>query len=300
MCNDIMSDFIPYPRTPHIAGSGLQYGDDAGAVVPFSAIGGARVVIEEKIDGANAAISFDGAGGRMLQSRGAVLSVDRNVWRERHFNYFKSWTELEADALLERLEDRYVVFGEWMGAAHSVFYDHLPHLFLEFDVWDRADKCFLSTPARRRLLTGLDIAPVPVLFDGAVENEAHLRSLVRESVFRTEGWRDSLRRACAMAGDDYAKRLARMFTLGTSEGVYLKVEDGDRTVARMKWVEPGFVQTILDADIHWQSTFMVPNLLGQPVPGLPPNLLRPGAVGGSYDPDDPATWAALKSRTAPS
>ena len=47
-----------YPRTPHIQGSRLQPGDEDLSQIQFKAIAGRHVVLEEKIDGANSAISF--------------------------------------------------------------------------------------------------------------------------------------------------------------------------------------------------------------------------------------------------
>lgn len=286
-------DFISYPRTSHIEGSGLQKGDDRASNMPMSQLRSGFWVAEEKVDGANSGISFSDGYELTLQSRGAVLSRSKDVWRERHFNHLKTWADVNEGELLNRLEDRYVLFGEWMGAAHSVFYDHLPHLMLEFDVWDRKGEFFLSTLARRELLRGLDISSVPVLYSGSIDGPEHLRSLVKPSLFRTDDWEESLARSCAMVGDDYAVRRARMFDGGTSEGLYFKLEDGDRTIARAKWVEPGFVQIILDSDVHWQSTFVVPNFLGRSLPEFPPNLVRQNAVGGDYDPDKPDEWAAL-------
>src|SRR6266571_1703927 len=47
-----------YPRTPHLAGSGLQPGDEDLPVAGFEALEGRHLVVEEKLDGANSAISF--------------------------------------------------------------------------------------------------------------------------------------------------------------------------------------------------------------------------------------------------
>lgn len=63
-----------YPRTPHIEGSRLQPGDEDLSQIPFSEIAGKYLVIEEKCDGANAAISFDENGEILLQSRGHYLT----------------------------------------------------------------------------------------------------------------------------------------------------------------------------------------------------------------------------------
>ncbi len=64
-----------YPRTPHIEGSRLQPGDEDLDSVPFSAIASQYVAVEEKVDGANAAISFSPDGQMLLQSRGHYLTV---------------------------------------------------------------------------------------------------------------------------------------------------------------------------------------------------------------------------------
>lgn len=56
-----------YPRTPHLQGSRLQPGDEDLSQIPFDCIRGKRIVVEEKVDGANCAVSFDCDGQLMLQ-----------------------------------------------------------------------------------------------------------------------------------------------------------------------------------------------------------------------------------------
>ncbi len=55
-----------YPRTPHIEGSRLQPGDEDLDSVPFSVIASQYVAVEEKVDGANAAINFSPDGQMLL------------------------------------------------------------------------------------------------------------------------------------------------------------------------------------------------------------------------------------------
>ena len=73
---------IKYPRTPHIQGSRLQLGDEDLRQRPFSDIARRNVVLEEKIDGANSAVSFIDDGELRLQSRGHFLT---GGYRERHY-----------------------------------------------------------------------------------------------------------------------------------------------------------------------------------------------------------------------
>ena len=133
-----------YPRTRHLAGSRLQPGDEDLSQIPFSQIAGKHLVVEEKCDGANSAISFDENGQLLLQSRGHYLT---GGYRERHYDLMKQWASVHQDIFYEVLGTRYIMYGEWMYAKHTVFYDALPHYFLEFDIWDRETEGFLDTPS---------------------------------------------------------------------------------------------------------------------------------------------------------
>ena len=152
-----------------------------------------------------------------------------------------------------------------------------------------------DSASRRRLCEGLPIHGVPVLFRGTATTIDHMKSFVGPSVFRTpssiEDWRHSLERACALVADDFPKRLAKMDDSDLIEGIYVKIEDDERVVDRLKWVRPGFVQTILAADEHWQSRFPVPNLLEVRTDVFPSHLARRIGDAPVYDADNPSSWA---------
>jgi|SRR6185437_9021442 len=122
-----------YPRTRHVIGSRKQPGDEELESVPFSFLLGRNVVIEEKMDGANCAFSFNSKPEMRLQSRGHYLLGGP---RERHFDLFKQWAHAHDGRLFDAIGDRYIVYGEWLHAKHTVYYDALPHYFMEFDVLD--------------------------------------------------------------------------------------------------------------------------------------------------------------------
>src|SRR5262245_1610883 len=139
-----MTAIRKYPRTRHLEGSRLQPGDEDLDSAPFRAVRGRHLVVEEKLDGANAGLRFGPGGELLLQSRGHFLTGGH---RERHFDLFKQWATTHAGALREALGDRYALYGEWLYAKHTIFYDRLPHYFLEFDVLDLQRDVFLSTSA---------------------------------------------------------------------------------------------------------------------------------------------------------
>ncbi|NUR29247.1 MAG: RNA ligase family protein, partial [Catenulispora sp.] len=237
--------------TPHLAGSRLQPGDHDLAQVPFEHVRGRHLVVEEKLDGANAGISFDADGTLRLQSRGHYLSGGP---REKQFAVFKSWAATLADRLRPVLGDRFVLYGEWLYALHTVYYDALPHYFCEFDVLDTRTGEFLSTARRRELLAGLPIASVPVLREGAFATLGELTALVGPSTCRTANWRESLAEKAAQSAD----------TADEMEGLYVKVEEDGRVVERYKWVRASFLTAILDSGSHWADRPIVANGLADP------------------------------------
>lgn len=263
-------ELFRYPRTPHLEGSRLQEGDHGHDHVPYRELRGLRLVVEEKLDGANTGISFSPAGDLLLQSRGHYLV---GGGRERQFNFIKAWAQAHAGWLLQRLEDRYVMYGETMSKKHSVFYDALPHHFFEFDVLDRRTGQFLSTAARRALLAGGPVLSVPVLYDGlAPARLADLKALLRPSLAKTARWRDAFEATVRREGLDLALAWKQCDKSDLSEGLYIKVEADGRTLGRYKWVRADFVQAILAADKHHSEQPYVPNQLA---PGVDLYAPRP-------------------------
>ncbi|GGM11559.1 RNA ligase family protein [Dactylosporangium sucinum] len=242
-----------YPRTPHLQGSRLQPGDHDLAQVPFAELAGLPLVVEEKLDGANAAISFSPDGSLLLQSRGHYLTGGP---REKQFALFKAWAAGIRYELFPVLRDRFIVYGEWLYAKHTCFYDALPQYFCEFDVFDRAAESFLSTSRRRSLLDGLPIASVPVLHEGTVADLAALKKFVGPSLCRTPSWREALTDA---AGSSVADVLRETDMSDEMEGLYIKVESPDAVLGRYKWVRPSFHTAILDSGSHWQDRPIIPN-----------------------------------------
>ncbi|MBX3200123.1 MAG: RNA ligase family protein [Labilithrix sp.] len=247
---------LKYPRTRHVEGSRLQPGDQDLDAVPWRDVGGRHLVVEEKIDGANAAIRFAPDGTLLLQSRGHYLAGGA---RERHFSALKPWARAHAERLREVLDDRYVMYGEWVYAKHTVYYDALPHYFLEFDVLDTATGAFLSTPRRRALLAPLPVVSVPVLHEGPLRGLAELLDLVGPSRFKTGAWREHLGEEARSLELDVARVLDETDASNDMEGLYIKIEEGDRVVERLKWVRPDFLTSVVDSGTHWLSRPIVPN-----------------------------------------
>lgn len=254
-----METILKYPRTRHIEGSRIQAGDEDLKNVPFDEIKGHYVVLEEKVDGANCGISFGEDGRLLLQSRGHYLN---GGYGEKQFDLFKVWANCFRYELYQLLGTRYIMYGEWLYAKHTVYYDELTHYFMEFDLFDKEKHAFLSTNKRRELLKGSPfIVSVLVLFEGRLDSLNELTSYLGKSHFKSERFPDVLEKQCLEQGLSYETVKRQTDSTDLMEGIYIKVEEGDFVVDRLKYVRSSFLNTILDSETHWIDRPMVPNRL---------------------------------------
>ena len=253
-----MSDIIKYPRTPHLEGSRLQKGDEDLSQIPFTIIKDKYIVVEEKVDGANTGISFND-GELLLQSRGHFLTGGN---RERHYNLFKQWANNYKYELYEVLGERYIMYGEWLYAKHSIYYDNLPNYFLEFDIYDKENKVFLSTDRRKELIKNLDVKSVPVLAAGKFKKLDDVLKYLKNSNYITENHRENLKNEALKYNQDIDRVFKETENTMLMEGLYIKVEENGEVVDRMKYVRYSFLQTVEESSTHWLDRTIIPNKLG--------------------------------------
>lgn len=232
-------DFVKYPRTPHLFGSkGTDDDRHLGKKASEKLISDVSLVVEEKLDGTNAGIHFSTAGRMILQCRGHEITEGMHP----QYDLFKQWTSVKRPALETMLEDRFILYGEWVYAKHSVHYRALPHYFFEFDIWDKDARVFLTLDRRLGMLEGTGIATVPVVHRGPA-NAEKLQALVGPSAF------DSVFDNPLTGQPD-----------NRMEGIYVRTENVTEVTARAKMVRPEFVEKVKQSE-HWQHQAMVPNLL---------------------------------------
>lgn len=210
-----MKEIKKYPRTPHIEGSNIQEGDFDLNQIPFTYLKNKYLVIEEKVDGSNVGISFTN-GELILQNRSHALE---GGYKERQYDLFKVWVNTYSDEFYKVIGERYIIYGEWMYAKHNIYYDNLPHYFLEFDVYDKEKNIFLDTKSRRELLKDLNLFSVPVLKEGYFKSYKEILDLLSDSNYISE---------------DFSSRLM--------EGLYIKIEEDNIVKERFKYVRKQFKQ----------------------------------------------------------
>ncbi len=225
-------DFFKFPSTPHLAtmpGVDIR-GDKVLTESERDAFLTHEVTVEEKVDGANLGLSFDANGNIRAQNRGAYLHLPGSgQWKK-----LGEWLAIHTDTLFEHLSDRYILFGEWCYAQHSIFYDRLPDWFLAFDVYDREAGHFLTTARRDRLLGEIHISKVPDIARGRF-TYSEIQKLLSQSKLTNQ----------------------------PAEGIYLRIDHGDWLEQRAKLVRPAFIQAV---EQHWSRSVIRPNRLTHDIP----------------------------------
>jgi atypical dual specificity phosphatase len=118
--------------------------------------------IQEKVDGANMGISWQ--DGPILRNRNHILKkgyIKRDTPAKLQFRPAWNWLHKHEDEIKMISDLCYspiTIYGEWMLAKHSIYYDKLPDLFLAYDIWCAEDQEFLSPEVVSDLLSKTSIS----------------------------------------------------------------------------------------------------------------------------------------------
>ncbi|MEZ6101663.1 MAG: RNA ligase family protein [Pirellulaceae bacterium] len=213
----VSSEYFKFPSTPHLRMlNGAKFREDkvltAAEQREFLLH---EIFIEEKLDGANLGISFDRYGNVHAQNRGSYVHQQyTGQWRMLY-----DWLSSRKNILFEFLGSRYILFGEWCYATHTIFYDRLPDWFLGFDLFDTETRRFVSVLTRQTMFELMEIQSVPIIASGHF-TLGQVVVMLKESEFGPE----------------------------PAEGLYLKCDEKEWLSQRAKLARAGFMQSI---EQHW-------------------------------------------------
>lgn len=205
---------MKYGRTYHLPFSKGATSDDRIATNSDNLIG-REIVITEKLDGSNTAITKDGVFGR------SHADYTKNPWDVKTWEL---WNRINRD-----INDGVYLFGEGMYAIHSIEYSKLTSPFYLFGVRD--NNIWVTWDEVEEYSYLLDIPTAPVLFRGVVNSFNELKTLVED-----------LTKKSSNLGGELEGVVVR------SAGIFHNDDFGDNV---QKWVRENHVQT----DIHWQKNW---------------------------------------------
>lgn len=227
-----------FPRTPHLINVGAATSDDVHVDLSSFAGETGHVVVTEKVDGANMGFSLSYDRSRIVvQNRSHYVSSSTH----EQFKKLGFWVERHEDELRRVLDrdphfpERYILYGEWMYATHSIPYAALPDYFVAFDIFDRTTQSWADTKSLRGLLEDTTISLVPIIYEGKMPTEPELLSMIQRQ---------------------------SSFYEGRVEGVYVKVEVDGRVKSRGKVVRSDFIA----GNEHWTRGGIRANVLKENSP----------------------------------
>ena len=213
-----------FPPTPHIPyHPNLAPGDTVAPEMELNPIFfSPNVIIEEKIDGASAAIMLDEDGHAIIRNKDHVLQKGYLKDTPAKLQFRSLWNYVyDHRTRLERLNEIFQypvgVYGEWCLALHGVAYDRLPEYFIAWGLYSPYSKQFVAQAQARTLLKSVGFVLPPMLWQGAIESYAQLAELCQG-------------RAAWGSPDEQR------------EGVYVKISNEHFLTHRFKMVRPDFKQ----------------------------------------------------------
>jgi ATP-dependent RNA circularization protein (DNA/RNA ligase family) len=139
--------------------------------------GNPQIVIQEKLDGANA--SFKREGDR-------VLCFSRNTQLDEHntLRGFYNWVQENIKA--SDLVDGGTYFGEWL-VRHKLNYGENENKFYLFDIYDEETERYISFELVKYQAKILNLNLVPVFYEGAFQSIEHIQSFIGKSILGEVG-----------------------------------------------------------------------------------------------------------------
>lgn len=102
--------FYKFPKTPHIGGSSVVDDDESITPTQLKALfsKGKRIIIQEKVDGANVSVHFEQEWVPIPQKRsGLILTKEK-----QQYNVFRDWCSENMELLFSIVGTDHVLFGE--------------------------------------------------------------------------------------------------------------------------------------------------------------------------------------------
>ena len=224
-------DIYKFPRTRHLFNFGSASRDDLilddkhvstflGTCSPDE-----RIILQEKIDGANMGISIDKESlSFKVQNRSHYVNSKSHA----QFKPLDKWLvdnkeDLWSVLTHDNLEPgRLILYGEWLVARHSIHYERIPDIFVVFDLYDVEKGSFYSTKKLHDLLSTTNLSHLKNMdnipdFNDA-KNTKQVETIFKNLVTQKSSYYD-----------------------GPVEGIYVRRENTDYLIDRAKVVRPDFI-----------------------------------------------------------
>lgn len=193
---------ITIPKAKHFIHSNASKKDEVMDIFETKAFLSDRLVYQEKMDGYQISAEFLADGTLCFKHASKALPNGGRT------TTIKKWFNVHEAMLLTYLETNLILIGEWMKDRQESFYNALPSFFIITDVYDKEMQMFWSTEKVKRLSTLVNVPAAPIINEGVYAVEDIMRWVKRPSAYGLE----------------------------QIEGVYARLDDDHRTIARGQFI----------------------------------------------------------------
>jgi hypothetical protein len=139
--------------------------------------GNPRIIIQEKLDGANASFKRNGD---------TIECFSRNTQLDEHntLRGFYNWVQDNFNA--EDLREDVIYFGEWL-VKHKLSYGENENKFYLFDIYDTYLTKYENFASVKNETTRLELNLIPVFYEGVFQSLEHIQSFVGKSMLGEHG-----------------------------------------------------------------------------------------------------------------
>ena len=223
--NNVIS--TKYPRTYHLPLSkGVTNDDKIVRDDWFDHFKDKEIVITEKLDGSNTALTYNG-----------VFSRSHAVQTQNEWDKYITRSDGLYNKVKGLISENEIVYGENLYAVHSIEYNKLPSYFFIFNIRD--DKEFYSWDEISDMAEMMDIPIVPLLWRGILDSIDELIELTDYFMSKPSTYGDTI--------EGLVIRISNRFP----------IEEFKHNV--VKYVRANHVQT----GIHWSRNWKKAKLYNQ-------------------------------------
>ena len=135
---------------------------------------GDNIIIQEKLDGANASFSLE--NGELYSFSRRLLLDARNT-----LGGFYEFVLLNFESKKELLSEDYIYFGEWLNP-HKVKYEGYQKQFFLFDIWSKSERKYLDFDVVELEAVKLGLNLIPVFYKGTYESYQQLEQFIGKTL----------------------------------------------------------------------------------------------------------------------
>lgn len=198
---------------------------------------GDKIIVQEKIDGANASFRKDGDIIR-------AFSRNKELNEENNLGGFYQWVQENID--IDQLVEEGIYFGEWTNP-HKVKYPEYQKKFFLFDIFDTETSRYIDFKLVKNQSELLNVNLVPVFYEGEYKSFEHLEQFIGQTFLGGQLGDKKTGEGVVVKNIDYRDRFGEQLfvKLVAPEFREVQKQKAPKNPIRVETEEQKFIKTVI-------------------------------------------------------